>query len=342
MRDLIYVPTVSIKPTHLTFYYQCQNPPGKRGRESVQVIQPKSNKSGAELSDKGRKRLVNSINWLHELAEKKRVFNNKTKSYFNFKVNFITLTLPALQAHKDTTIKTVCFNNFLTELRKYHGLENYVWRAECQSNGNIHFHLATDTYFHWGVLRRIWNRLLKKLGYIERYRDKFSGLSFKEYCDLVDKEGKQDLSKLLTRYQYGEKTNWSDPNTTDIHSLKKVRNTAAYMAKYMAKKAKANDETDDKELKERRICGRTWGRSQSLSKCNSIILDVCNEVEEILDYVGQAVKPKWIVDKYFSVCLVSMGRYRVKFSSFINPLIEKLKREIDFCPGGLAKSVNLN
>ena len=39
----------------------------------------------------------------------------------------------------------------------------------------------------------------------------------------------------LKRFEYGKKTNWSDPNTTDIHSVYKINNLAAYLSKYMAK-----------------------------------------------------------------------------------------------------------
>jgi len=338
----IRVPQVSIKPSHITFYYDF--PEGKRSRNSEMFPRemPKSNKAGMELSEKSRKRLTNGINWLLELAEVKRVFNNRTKKYFNFKVNFITLTLPCLQAHYDTTIKSVCFNNFLTELRKYHGLKNYVWRAELQGNGNIHFHIATDTFFHWAVIRRIWNRLLKKLGYIDRYHDKFSGLSFQEYRKIVDISGKADLSKLYSAWEYGVKTNWRDPNTTDIHKLKKVKNVAAYLAKYMAKKAKKSSGKKKKAVRQRRLLGRQWGQSQSLSRCRSIIMDVANIHEKLIDYCEKNFKPKWIIDQYYSVMLVRMSDWKKGMNKFYTNIISKLKSEIDFSPGDLAKSLIVN
>lgn len=59
--------------------------------------------------------------------------------------------------------------------------------------------------------------------------------------------------KILAAYNYGVKTAWQDPNSTDIHGLYKIKNVPAYISKYMSK-----SETN-KELK-----GRLWGCSDNL------------------------------------------------------------------------------
>src|SRR5690606_15866326 len=170
--------TVSIKPTHLSFFYQREFSNHNNRDGFVINSLPTSTNTGRNLSIKATKRLKLAINWLSELSVPKSVFNPSTKSHFNFNLNFITLTLPALQCHLDTTIKNKVFNTFLTELRQYHSVNNYVWRCEAQSNGNIHFHIVTDTYINWYIVRKIWNRKLSKLGYIDRYSNKFKGLTF--------------------------------------------------------------------------------------------------------------------------------------------------------------------
>lgn len=341
MSDLIKIPTVSIKPTHLTFYYEVPN--GRRSNNSTfkPLHQPKSNKAGMELSCKSKKRLVNGINWLITLAESKRIFNAKTNRHFSFKVNLITLTLPTFQAHLDTTIKTVCFNNFLTELRKYHGLRNYVWRAELQGNGNIHFHIATDTFFHWGVIRRIWNRLLKKLGYIQRYHAKFSGLSFEEYRRKVDPKKARCISKLLSAYNYGIKTNWRDPNTTDIHSLKKVRNVASYISKYLSKQSKADTNQEESSDIIRRIRGRQWGQSQSLSKCKGVVDMVNDEIEALINWADKKLKPKVIADDFFTVWCIRMDDWKSEFQSLFRAICAEVRLVSGFKAGGLSKAVKI-
>ncbi|GAH86291.1 unnamed protein product, partial [marine sediment metagenome] len=47
----------------------------------------------------------------------------------------------------------------------------YVWRAEKQENGNIHFHFIVDNFIPWNELRNTWNRIQQNLGYISRFSE---------------------------------------------------------------------------------------------------------------------------------------------------------------------------
>lgn len=40
----------------------------------------------------------------------------------------------------------ICWNYWLTQLRKRFNLENYIWVTEKQKNGTIHFHMLTNNY----------------------------------------------------------------------------------------------------------------------------------------------------------------------------------------------------
>lgn len=179
------------------------------------------NEHGGKLSRKAITGLKNSINWLCMAAQKKRVFvrggekevfdKKKGKKVlkwvdektFHFKVNFVTLTLPDTETPITSQIlQKDLLNPFLTYMRKYHGLKNYVWRLEFQANGKLHVHLTCDTFLHHRAVRDSWNRVLDKNGYLN--------LFFK-------------ANKHL------------DPNSTDVHSTRKIKNMAAYLAKYMSK-----------------------------------------------------------------------------------------------------------
>lgn len=157
-----------------------------------------------KLSRKAVQGLRNSINWLCLAAKKKHVFDKQAKKSFNFKVNFITLTLPdTKEPIKSPALQKQLLNPFLTYMRKYHSLKNYVWRLEFQANGKLHIHLTTDTFLHLAIIRETWNRLLDKYGYLDEFYKK-----------------------------HGHK----NPNSTDVHATKKINNIAAYLAKYMSKK----------------------------------------------------------------------------------------------------------
>jgi len=195
---------------------------------------------------------------------------------------------------------------------------------------------VTDTYINWYIVRKIWNRKLGKLGYIDRYSNKFKGLTFQEYCKEVDKKGKVDECILRKRYDYGNLSKWRDPNTTDIHSLRKVKNAAAYIAKYMSKESKEREEDYRYELKERRIKGRLWGCSQSLSKLKGIVDVVNDKIEEIVRIFKEEGKTKIIVEEYYSIICLPMRVWKKKFKSWYNSIIGELIKSTGYERGGLS------
>lgn len=130
---------------------------------------------------------------------------------------FVTVTLSSRQIHCDKTIKRECLNHFLIYLKRNYGVVNYIWKAELQDNGNIHYHILTDKYIPWQELRDLWNSAQNRLGYVDMFQH-------------------------------------DNPNSTDIHSLRKVKNVMSYVAKYMTKK----------ESTLRPICGHSWGRSDGM------------------------------------------------------------------------------
>lgn len=88
------------------------------------------------------------------------------------KASFITLTLPSKQIHDDNTIKRQILQPFLSECKRALNMEFYIWTAETQANGNIHFHIITPTYINKYILQTTWNRHTDSLGYVERSKSK--------------------------------------------------------------------------------------------------------------------------------------------------------------------------
>lgn len=169
---------------------------------------------------------------------------------------FITLTLPAEQFHTDNFIKRNLLNRFVQRLKQGFGVKHYFWRAEPQKTGNIHFHLIVDKYISWKSLRFEWNKILAVHGYINLYRqnqENWHKTGFRVRKDLLEK---WPLEKQKAAYEAGIKENWSNPNSTDIHKINKVKNLAAYVIKYVCKS----------ETTERKISGRIWGASDELRK----------------------------------------------------------------------------
>lgn len=223
--------------TSVPVYYE------ERKRLSVNQINNqvnlKQNYHNNKLSVKTVRKIKKAVNWLCVSAKPKTIYDKKSNKYFEFTVNLITLTLPDTKNEiNDIDFKKKLLHPFLVYMKKYFGLRNYVWKLEFQKNGKIHAHLTTDTFIHWQTLKKYWNSLLRKSGYLEEFREKFGH---------------------------------DEPNSTDVHAIYKIKNIAAYIAKYLSK------QIDEGNY----INGRFWGCNYELSDSNKckleLIGDECRE-----------------------------------------------------------------
>lgn len=265
---------INIKPSQFVNYLQVDSTGKSRQTSFFDRVPPSDTKHHGLISKKANKRVSTAIDWLIYLAKDKPLKKKSDGRDFMFKVNFITLTLSSKQVHSDNCIKSELLNQFLTELRTKWKCRHYLWRAEAQQNGNIHFHIASDVFIPWRDLRTSWNRIQNKLGYVDRFR---------------------------------EKTGLSDPNSTDIHSVNKVRNLASYLAKYCGKNSKGFTMLTTlagsvhakpkywltyKPVKWKRqmavfrqIHGKLWGLSQDLGRYKAASCEVRGRVEEEMNWL---------------------------------------------------------
>src|SRR5690606_15675219 len=92
-----------------------------------------ANDHNGTLSKKALSKMANAIDWLLASATEKEVFQKSTGKTFRFKINFCTLTLPDTSNEvSDIFFKKKLVDPFLSSLRKYFGLNNYVWKLEFQ------------------------------------------------------------------------------------------------------------------------------------------------------------------------------------------------------------------
>lgn len=173
---------------------------------------------------------------------------------------FATLTLPSKQqdAHDDNLTKRKFLSRLIEQLKTNFKVVCVLWRAEPQDNGNIHFHLVVDRFIPHQLLRTYWNKIMADHGYIEAYRA--NQLAFhREGFQLGPVSKKRTIEKQKAAYEVGMATNWSNPNTTDIHKIINVDNLSGYLVKYLCKSG-----GPEKGQEARRIDGRIWGCSDQL------------------------------------------------------------------------------
>lgn len=256
--DLYINPTYAVM---LPWRERSKNSFSHAQRENMKNL--KQNEHAGKLSPKAIRRLSNSVNWLVASAKTKYVYDKETNRRYSFLVNFVTLTLPTTDhTITDNHFKKVMLHGFINQCRYHFGLKNFVWKVEAQENGNIHAHFTTDTFMHWKDVRRIWNKILDKNGLIDAYEKKHKNLSFEQYAEIYDPLKKVDQQKLKQRFLNGQADGWRNPNSTDVHAVHKVKDVAAYLAKYMGKK-----EEDKRPIK-----GKLWGCSQNLSQSNKLTI----------------------------------------------------------------------
>lgn len=263
--------------------------------------QPDSNKHNFEISVKASGRIKEKVNWLYTLARSKTVTPQSGKTLYSFKMNFITLTLPATQKHQTAEITSSCLNQFLVECSKKFGLKNYVWRLEFQKNGNAHYHIATDSFIDYWQARDVWNRCLAKLGYIDDYAKNFKGMTLAQYCNKYDQGGKIDFNTLKARFTHGCATYWQKPNTVDVRAVSNSKNIAFYISKYITKKSEhtLNPVVLEREPADSNL--RLWFCSRSLSKLDKIEVfmdSITTAVEGVFSTVREVTR------KLFDYCTV--------------------------------------
>lgn len=270
----IALPYISIKPNYFTTYTRRDQTGDHFQRPKSIFAPPTDTRHHGLISKKANSRVRTAIDWLIHLSNHKQAPTKLKQGEFSFKLNFVTLTLSSMQKHTDNEIKSKLLNQFLTELRQKHHCKNYMWRAETQRNGNIHFHVVTDVFLPWRELRTDWNRIQEKLGYVTRFT---------------------------------ERTHKSDPNSTDVHAIKHVKNLSAYLSKYVGKNTKGytvmlskviqgefkpeswltykHIKVNPKANFYRQVQGKLWGLSQTLSKLKSGAQEIYGVLEQEIEFL---------------------------------------------------------
>lgn len=186
-------------------YSQPQFSQGKRlsqFRLSNMQEQRKIRYSG-KLSPSAKKRLAKAATLLVQSIKPKWLYNEVSKRNHLHKLSFITLTisdhekkLSGKEAYKQL------LSHFLQWLRRTKNCNTYIWKAELQKNGQIHYHITTPSFINYQEIRDKWNNLQKKAGLLEKY--------------------------------HADKGHYN-ANSTDIHEVNNVENMAGYLIKYITK-----------------------------------------------------------------------------------------------------------
>lgn len=185
--------------------YEVSDAPHRGRLEDLQ----KEKAYGGTVTEGAKKRMLTALDFLVQRSPKQRIYNQTSEKFFDFRLNFITLTVTnsqrLIEAHE--AYETLLSKTLLYFKRKF-GVKDYLWKAEKQQNGQIHYHLASNTFIPQNFVRWKWNKVCKEAGLLDTFAK-----------------------------QYGT----FNPASTEVTSIVHVQDAKSYIAKEFAKKEGIQD-----------------------------------------------------------------------------------------------------
>lgn len=160
------------------------------------------------------KRITRVVNILCLYSREKWIWNEVTGTQVKHKLSFITLTISDntknLTAREGYDQLLAPFLDWMTRTK---GVKAFIWKAEKQKRGQIHYHITTPSFLNWKDIRRKWNRLQAQAGLLD---------------------------------VFAAKHKHADPNSTDVHEVYKINDLTSYLIKYLAKHDPTDEGTEGK------------------------------------------------------------------------------------------------
>lgn len=202
----VFIPYIQIRPLDILFFTRYVGPRKKqidwdsinednRPEQFKEKPQRNSMDYTGTFTSSARKRMLCALDCLILCCPARNIFNPISKSWHNFQMSFITLTYSCTQI-VDYSESIKHLEKFLKWLLRTADGKLYVWRLELQKRGQIHYHIVTDCFIRWNLVRDKWNSIQRKAGLIQR------GMDY---------------------------------NSTDIKSAISISDVSSYCAKYMTK-----------------------------------------------------------------------------------------------------------
>jgi hypothetical protein len=201
----ITIPMLQVRNNAVVVYDQMQGNASRllSIRRSANMKLQTGKRYSGKLSAGARKRLAKACTLLVQSSKAKWIYNEVTKKQQYHRLSFITLTvsdpskkLTGKEAHK------LLLSHFLDWLRRTMHCNTYLWKAELQSNGQIHYHITTPSFINYQAIRDKWNNLQRSAGLLDKY--------FSEHGHY-------------------------DANSTDIHEVRAAGDMAGYLLKEIGK-----------------------------------------------------------------------------------------------------------
>mgnify|MGYP006873019706 CR=1 FL=1 len=194
--------TTTLRPTAIIMYKRKQKGLQQTTTRAKSLDNLQKKYTNGCLSESAKKMIKKTIaNWSVGVLASQRLYSKNRERKRRYFV-MITLTLPTAQQESDNKLKRKFLNIWLQRLERVHKGINYLWVAEVQKNGNLHFHIVVDRWVNYLWVSSTWNKTLANGEYINEFEKKFGH---------------------------------RNPPTTKVTGQKKMKDPALYITKYISK-----------------------------------------------------------------------------------------------------------
>jgi hypothetical protein len=172
--DMLYNTNyIQFRKNFAVIYSQSELARNKKEEIKIRLETARKETYKGQISAASKKLIRKKLStWFEAIANYNSLRENVI-SHKLVKAVFLTVTLSASQYHSDKEIKARILKPFIRKLRDDYGCERYLWKAEKQSNGNIHFHIIIDQFIDKLIVQILWNKCQEALGYITEFEKKY-------------------------------------------------------------------------------------------------------------------------------------------------------------------------
>src|SRR4029077_8764488 len=209
MPGLSSIPVMQLRDGYVLVYYEQLYTRGwsNKFQNRMQLIKVKEKAYSGDITQGSRKRMAKAVTLMSQIVKPVRMINPVSQREIFHRFSFVTLTVASGHLLTAREGYDQLLQHFLQWLRRTKGVELYIWKAEFQKRGQLHYHIVFPNFIHYKEIRAKWNELQKNAGLLDEYAKKYGHFN---------------------------------PNSTDIHETRGVNNMKAYIMKEMGKSANAN------------------------------------------------------------------------------------------------------
>lgn len=250
---------LQVRNSALCEYFEFADLP-KRTTSQLSTERNLSKTYKGEISKLSKKNIARALQLLLQSSPMRWYDNPITGKRNSHRLTFITLTFSCsknvlLSEEYENSLKP-----FLRWLREVKKCDDYIWKAEYQKRGQLHYHITTNQFIRYDEIRTKWNDIQFKNGYLN---------------------------------EYYEKNNHYNAPSTEIAAVYKIDDIESYLIKYMMKDVKSDDNEVQNDINCKNVSGKVWGCSDRLrGKKYFTIQNINEDITEAIKSKIQAGKLK--------------------------------------------------